>query len=335
MHQNNFNLLRLLFATMVLVTHSYTLSNGSLEDWLTQHTSGQISFSFIGLSGFFIISGYLVFQSLERNKNLIDYFKRRILRICPGLFVVLLLTVLLGVFVYEGSFKGYVTNHSVWTYLPRNFFLVKPQGSIPGIFTSNPYGDVINGSLWSLLYECSFYFFLASLFYFRKQIQFSLLIVAFTILLIARLFWFRELSGHNYILASHLVLEFFPFFVLGALLAALKIEKLKLRMATLVMCVLTLILFTALNSFEIVKFFLLPPTVILMGLGNISQVNRLLTKLGDISYGVYIYAFPIQQTLVHFFKLDAQELMLIALPVSFLLGYLSWHFVEKRALQLK
>jgi peptidoglycan/LPS O-acetylase OafA/YrhL len=87
--------------------------------------------------------------------------------------------------------------------------------------------------------------------------------------------------------------------------------------------------------FDSAKFLILPPIVILTGLGNISQLNGLLTKLGDISYGVYIYAFPVQQTLVHYLKLNSLELMLTSLPISFLLGYISWHWIEKPSLRLK
>src|SRR6478609_5564094 len=149
---NNFNFLRLLFAIFVVITHSYDLLRNSADECLIRLTHGQVSFSFVGLSGFFIISGYLVFQSLIRSENLFSYFKKRILRIFPALFLVLLLTVLLGYFVYESDFHSYVTNVSVWTYLPRNFVLIKSQDVIQGIFTENPYSRSINESLWSLRY---------------------------------------------------------------------------------------------------------------------------------------------------------------------------------------
>src|SRR5688572_22674776 len=201
---NNFNFLRLVFALLVVITHCYPLSGVTTGDFLSRLTNDQVSFSFIGLSGFFTISGYLVFQSLNRSKSLPSYFKKRALRIFPGLFVVLLLTVLLGYFVYEGDLAGYLSNRSVWTYLPRNLLLIKSQPSIQGIFTHNPFDPVINGSLWSLLYEFTFYIALAALFFFRRSVQIYLIAFGLVVLLTGRLFWYAELSPYQYILETRL-----------------------------------------------------------------------------------------------------------------------------------
>src|SRR5882762_7976735 len=155
MTQNNFNSLRLLFAVFVVISHCYPLSGATTGDYLNRLTNGQVSFSFIGLSGFFIISGYLCFQSLERSHTLVSYFWKRIRRIYPGLIAMLLMTVLLCGVVYEGSWVDYFSSRSVWTYLSSNLLLVKQQMEIDGVFTHNPYNPAINGSLWSLLYEVS------------------------------------------------------------------------------------------------------------------------------------------------------------------------------------
>lgn len=332
---NNFNLLRLVFALFVIISHCYPLSGAHGGDYLSRLTQEQITFSFIGLSGFFIISGYLVFQSLERSKTLFDYFKKRCLRIFPGLFVMLFLTVLLGFFVYESDFRSYITNSSVWTYLPRNLFLIHEQGIIDGIFTANPYNPTINGSLWSILYEFSFYIFLAALFFFERRAQIIITVLTLLILLTARLFWYAEVSKYNYILESGLVLQFGPFFAFGALLALLRIEKIKNQLWIVAFLILALGLFTYLELFDVTKYFLLPIIVVLMGLSSWSAANQTLSKTGDISYGVYIYAFPVQQTLVHFFKLNALELMLPSVFISCILGYCSWHLVERYALSFK
>jgi peptidoglycan/LPS O-acetylase OafA/YrhL len=334
---NNFHFLRLVFALLVVITHSYSLSGSSTRDYLTQITEGQVSFSFIGLSGFFIISGYLVFQSLTRSKNLLDYFKKRALRIFPALFVVLLLTVLLGYFVYEADFHSYLMEESVWTYLPRNLSLVKGQGIINGIFTHNPYNPTINGSLWSLLYEFSFYFALAALYFFKRPAQIWLVATTLIGLLVGRLFWYPELIGYNFILESRLVLEFAPFFFYGSLLALLKFENMngKWRRLLAVLFISLLAFLIILKVFDQAKFFILPLLVILLALEPMPFINRAVDKLGDISYGVYIYAFPIQQTLMHFFKLTSLELMAASLILSCLFGYGSWHWIEKWALRYK
>jgi peptidoglycan/LPS O-acetylase OafA/YrhL len=128
MHRkNNFDFIRLLFASFVIITHSYALTGLPENDLLAQTTNGQMLFSWLGVKGFFIISGYLIFQSFERSGNIIDYYWKRLLRLIPGLFVVLLVTLLLAPFVYENPTISYLSNKDVWTYLPRNLLMYKPQ----------------------------------------------------------------------------------------------------------------------------------------------------------------------------------------------------------------
>lgn len=81
MHKNNFDFLRLLFAFFVIITHSFSLSGLRECDALCKITPNHINLSYLGVRGFFIISGYLIFQSLVRSKGLIDYYWKRILRL--------------------------------------------------------------------------------------------------------------------------------------------------------------------------------------------------------------------------------------------------------------
>ena len=76
-NNNNFDFLRLLFATFVIITHSYPLTGAPEIDWLNQLTEKQLTFSYIGVRGFFIISGYLIFESLIRSETLASYAKKR------------------------------------------------------------------------------------------------------------------------------------------------------------------------------------------------------------------------------------------------------------------
>ena len=102
-HTNNFDFLRLLFAVWVIITHSYPLTGQPEQDLLWKITNGQTVFSYISVRGFFAISGYLIIQSLLRSNNLIDYYWKRILRIFPALFVVLLFSTIVCYFAYNGT----------------------------------------------------------------------------------------------------------------------------------------------------------------------------------------------------------------------------------------
>jgi peptidoglycan/LPS O-acetylase OafA/YrhL len=169
MAKNNFDFLRLLFAIFVVITHSYELSGSNEKDLMDWVTNGQTSFSYMAVRGFFIISGFLIFQSLTRSRSLIDYYKKRFLRVFPALFIVLTLTVVLGIFAYKYDSVSYIKNRSVWTYVPNNLSLFRLQYSITGIFENNPYRSVINGSLWTIPYEFLFYIAISFIFFLRKR----------------------------------------------------------------------------------------------------------------------------------------------------------------------
>jgi peptidoglycan/LPS O-acetylase OafA/YrhL len=334
--KNNFTFLRLLFALMVVVTHSYPLAGVLTGDYLNKITNAQAEFSYLGLSGFFIISGYLCFQSLERSNTLGEYYWKRALRIYPGLFVVLLLTVVLGVFVYESDVRDYLLNKSMWMYLPANMTIVKQQFTIDGIFTHNPYNSPINGSLWSLQYEMVFYIWLSVLFFFRRKAKLMIMSIAVTVLITSYIFFMDEVGAHKYMfLNGKLMLEFGPYFFAGALLSVLKIEEIKPRALLSVSLTLMLVCAFYLNYFTPAKFFILPPLVLLTGTMSAKPITWLMERAGDLSYGIYIYAFPIQQTLMHFFNFSPLELMIVSLPLSIIAGHASWNWIEKRGLRYK
>ena len=148
---NNFDCVRLIFATFVVISHSYVLTGASEGDFLYRATSGQTMFSHVGVAGFFVVSGYLVFESLCRSTSVVDYLRKRVRRIVPALLVMLLITLMVLPVVYDSSIP-YTKNVEVWTYLPRNLLLAT-QYHIAGVFENNPYPRVINGSLWTIRYD--------------------------------------------------------------------------------------------------------------------------------------------------------------------------------------
>lgn len=141
--------MRFLFAVFVVISHAYPLS-GSNESsqWIYQITNGQIVISKIELDGIFVISGFFIFQSIQRSTNILNYIKKRLLRLFPGLFVILSITIILVPFIYTSDVPIY-NNKEFLTYLPNNLVLYGFQPVIPSVFDKNPYHS-INGSLWTL-----------------------------------------------------------------------------------------------------------------------------------------------------------------------------------------
>lgn len=332
---NNFDFLRFLFAVFVVISHSYQLSGGSeTSQWIYQVTNGQIVLARLGLDGFFIISGFFIYQSLQRSKNLLDYFKKRFLRLFPALFFVLLISVILAPLVYQGSISLY-NNTEFYTYLPNNFTLYNFQPVIKGIFDNNSYHS-INGSLWTIRYEFSLYVALALLYYFRKNrfITKLLLTSAFLTLFVTYDFFLDRFAGSSVIgMNGYEILDLGTFFVCGSVLAAFGFEKIKSKWV-LFAALLLVVISINLNFYGMVKHVLLPVTILLIGFTPVPFFSDF-GKIGDMSYGIYIYSFPVQQTLMYFFDFGLYKLMLWSLFISIGLGYLSWHIIEKRALRYK
>jgi len=340
-HKNNFDFLRLVFAICVIITHSYALSGEEEFDWLYQLTAGQVKFSTLGVSGFFIISGYLIFESFTRSDTLKSYFFKRALRIYPALLVVLILTLLLGSFVTTKGLASYLYSRSFWTYVPKNLFLfANLQYSIDGVFESNPYPSAINGSLWTIPYEVFFYMVLATFFFIKhkpKAIP-SCLIVLYILLLFATIYFTTNLVQYSIPrigLELHQISRLGVFFSAGSILAAIKFKRFRYRQSLLLFSVIILGVSFILGQFLFVQYIILPIVVISIGLKSTRPFADVSTIVGDLSYGLYLYSFPVQQTLMYYFDFDSFALLCYTLPITGFMAFLSWNLIEKPALKYK
>ncbi len=338
-HRNNFDFLRLLFALFVVITHSYPLSGVKECDILCQYSYGQAQLSNIGLQGFFIISGYLVFQSLQRSKNVIDYYWKRIIRLFPALVIVLLFTVLVIAPLCYDDHVPYWRNAEAYSYAPRNLSLYFIQYSIEGAFTTVPYNTAINGSLWTLAYEFSLYIALSALFLLRRRNTLIIVLLSFVygLLLILNSYYADALGTRGSILRSDYLLNFSCHFFAGALLAAVRYDT-RVRYHNVLWvasAAITIISLFAPFHFDVLHYISLPVLIIGLGIKCTPGICNISRRIGDLSYGVYIYAFVVQQTLMYFFSLSQLWLAIVSIPVSMLFAYASWHLIEKRALKLK
>ncbi len=331
--KNNFDFLRLLFSIFVVITHSYFFTGFGEKDLLNNLTDGQTTFSYLGVRGFFVISGYLIFQSMQRSSSFQSYLWKRFLRLFPALFIALLLTVCLGFFVYDGSFLKYINNRAVWTYLPCNLSLYNLQYGITGVFD----GDTINGSIWTIRYEFSFYIILSLFFLFRKKQKFTtvFLLCLFCILFLGKFYFFEKIGSFGIRFCNSISLNLGLFFIAGSLLASLKIEQMKFRFVVGFISIILLVFSFYHHYFFFSQFLLLPLMVILFGISTTKFVHSISHSIGDISYGIYIYSFPIQRTLVYYFEFNFFTLMIVSLLLSIIFGFLSWNIIEKWVLKFK
>lgn len=339
-HRNNFDFLRLMFAIFVIVTHSYALTGSSGEDVLSRLTAHQLSLSGLGVKGFFIISGYLIFQSVLRCRNWKDYMVRRVLRIYPAYAIALVVCALVGLLVTSRTMHEYLASPSPYIYVASRLVMFwSSPDSISGVFETNPYKNAVNGSLWTIPYEFLFYIVLSLCFIIKKFPKLLLAVVAlvyigsllFTIRYEDKPGFSLTLGGFEWHGLAHLGL----YFCAGALLAALQLARWKYRKLLLLISLALLIILLATHSFYFTQYAILPLVVLLFGIMDTPGISGLSNKIGDWSYGIYLYGFLVQQTLMHYHAFATMQLTLFATLASIALGATSWHLVEKRALKLK
>lgn len=341
--ENNFHILRMVAATMVLVSHSFAIATGDpskepLRLWLGV-TPGTIA-----VDVFFIISGLLVTQSMERHANAISFGRARFLRIWPGLFVALVFTVfLLGSCLTRLELLDYLTDTRTWQYLLRNLIVVyKSSFSLPGVFEKNPYPDSFNGSLWTLKYEVRAYIFMLLLWLVANNFLrmrrvggggrklFSTLVLCIACL---------TMLGHVVALSSVSVeastWRLYAMFAIGGALYVLR-SYVPLAIHWGVICAIALLSSSIYQPlFGYIYSITLPYLVIWIAYapsGVLINYNR----AGDYSYGTYIYAFPIQQTVAWWQPgIGIAELLGISFVVTLFFAAASWHFVEKPAMNIR
>jgi peptidoglycan/LPS O-acetylase OafA/YrhL len=327
-HSDNLTALRLLAATMVLFGHAFVflgLPEPMFMQWLPMGP--------LGVYIFFSISGYLVAQSWQRDPSVIRFLIRRALRIFPGLFVCTVLSVfVLGPLLTEVSQSDYWKSPHIRGYFTNLYLYITYY--LPGVFTHNRLPNAVNGSLWSLPVEFAMYLLIVVVGLVRAP-KWGVLAAALVFMSLSAGWAFQATDMLVYYRTDmrQLVLCGVYFFV-GASINQFKIE----RFFNVTYVVVAVIVWLALSRWMVVfimaSWVFLPFIILAFGTAKDSPLARVTPW--DFSYGIYIYAFPIQQTIVYLFpKVDFFPYLGSTLVITVALAALSWHFVEKPALKLK
>lgn len=333
---NNFDFIKILFAWLVIVSHSYVLLGNQGCDWLCEATQHYINFSYFGVKGFITISGYLIYKSLDRSPNFIDYLWKRVLRIYPALILVLLLSVGLAYLIYQPTNTYFKFDQEAIQYILNNLTLYHNQWRIHGVFDKLP-NTAINGSLWTMGFEFFFYLVLLTLYPIRKNKLISqiILLIAICILLIGNLYFIDQLSVVQFRLRVDFIFELGLFFLIGACLGTINWSNILFKKQLAIMAAFTTIGILYFQPNPIWLCFTWPYLVLYIGQGSSKFSNWIHEKLEDPSYGIYLYAFPIQQSIIYFFQPSVTILIWSSTLIAFIFGILSWKYIEKKTLQFK
>lgn len=326
---NNLNLIRAVAALAVLVSHANPISGTPVEP--LEEVLG-ISLGTAAVYVFFGISGFLIARSYDRSRSVGRWVKARSLRIFPGLAVVLALTVLvLGPMVTTLPLAEYSTSSDAVMYIPRNLTLISMQYELPGVLQDNPRGGAINGSLWTLFYEIACYvgvLVIATIGLLHRRGWFVASVCAFVAVFLVVVSREPDVP-YRVDRMAHLALPFVIGVVLYVFQASVRLSWAIGALAAAVAVALhdTLLFELAFGVALVYWTFLLG---YLVG-GRVRRYNA----LGDYSYGIYIYAFPVQQLVAHYTGPTAPHVNIAwALGPTLVLAVLSWHLVESPALDL-
>jgi peptidoglycan/LPS O-acetylase OafA/YrhL len=322
-HNNAFDLVRLTAACLVVWHHQFNVM-GLPEPIF--HLLNVTVDGGIGVAIFFALSGYLNTISVARHRSLAVFLFNRALRIYPALVVCVLLTALFGLFV-TSDIRTYISPYLL-TYVAKNSTLLFGVGvRTPGLFTESPIPDVLNTSLWTLPYEIKMYLALAlCLALVRYNLVFPIVVFAgavlFTALSLFVGFW-ATFPNDDF------GLGFSTLFLAGCTLASIR-SFLGLPIA-IAIHVFVALMFLWIGQNFLSILLLLTAAVVFVGAIRLPKLLRLPL---DLSYGIYIYAFPVQQLSNLLFS-DFWIALTFSASATFALALLSALFIEKPALQLK
>lgn len=329
---NNFGFLRLLFATLVILSHSPELLDGNRSREILTVVFGPLTFGAIAVDGFFLISGYLLVQSFE-NSTLQDYVIKRVLRIYPG-FVAAYLVCIFAFGPYSGG-NPWLLGPSDWMAMLGRIIMLSPP-HLDGAFAQLPEPQ-LNGSVWTIRYEFFCYGLVAALGLLSLLGRRVLMVGLATTLLLAMSALRAKLPIFGQYWVEHpSLIHFTALFCCGSAYyrlrdripyhPALAAVAAVLLAALMYNFVFSEMAFAIFGGYLIFWFALHVPT-------------KYLSRIGlrtDISYGVYLYAWPIQNSIIYRYPdISPWLLFIISAALSVVCGFISWTLVEKRMIALK
>lgn len=333
---NRFNLLRLVAALAVFVAHGVFLYRLHLPVPFVGHSLGSLA-----VYVFFFISGFVICQSWARQPDWRAFWVKRAMRIFPGLVVAVAFSVcIVGWSVTTLPSVDYWKAFGTWVNFANNAVGLATVQTLPGVFESNPFARAVNGSLWTIRYELAMYLVLAALAWHARGRRWVYPVAVFVLSVlwavarvkgwdasieiaggpVADVFRWRDFCGFGV-----------PFFM-GSTLAAYSVRpRAWMGWAAGLATVYAYFSPNVLGVQGAVWGLVVFGTFYVAHAGNPQRRSPDQAPL-DISYGVYIYAFPVQQAVTELCLRHGWPLaacMLLSLVCILLLAVLSWYCVER------
>ncbi len=326
---NGLNFIRLLLAAQVILWHSFAVKGVEFESafWRPLLASS-------GVDGFFAVSGFLILSSWVSNPNARRYLAARVLRIFPAFLVILVLTTVVAAPLARAlqgeSPADVITNPDAYAYIWKNIGLWIFETGVAGTPSDVPYAGSWNASLWTLSWEFACYLGVLILGLLGLASRRAVIVAGFLGALAVSLAVVVTGTGsHNLESLGRLTIMFAAGMVLFTFRDAIPVNR-------ICVCGAAAAIFLGLFLPDYRLVAALPFAYLLMVAGGALRHPAFRFRT-DVSYGVYIYAFPVQQLLV---IAGAGNLAIapfagLALACTLPLAWLSWTLIEKPALGLK
>jgi peptidoglycan/LPS O-acetylase OafA/YrhL len=337
---NNFDITRLCLATFVFLGHyTWIFPNGPLPAGLIRTLIGDDGARCV--QAFFVISGFLMFQSFQRSGSVLSFFEKRVRRIMPAYVTVIFLSALLGAALtrlnFHEYFSGDLAKYIFWNLTFLNFM----HPTLPGLFEDMPV-HYVNGPLWTLKVEVAYYCLVPVFFWIGRRLGFVGFFAILYVISVMYHSYMIDMEGktgdHIYGVLSSQLPGQLSYFISGALIASWRREQFAaLRGQALVWKAVAGAALIAVGAFYAGAAILYPAALAVLVLSFCLSGPRLgrWLKYGDWSYGVYVIHFPVLQGLRSLGLLETHPILLFLLTSAlvFAFAFLLWHFIEGPALK--
>lgn len=334
--QNNFGFLRLLFAIVVVFSHAPEAIDGNRKRELMTRFFGTMSMGDLAVVCFFLISGFLILMSYQHSSSFKNYLKKRVLRIYPGFILAYLFCLLCIIPLAKNT--QMLLNFDGWFWLKSIFRMLSLQAPwVDGVFDTPI--KYVNGPMWTIKYEFLCYLTLPVISCFFKN-NLKLYVYLFLLSLsVFFLFGFFNLSlttPKPFDFESGAFLRLFSAYLMGSIFYLARDKVLFETKYTILSILILLIL---LFNKQLAHVALITFGAYLLFNFALNYNNQFLNKIGsktDLSYGIYLYAWPIQNLIIQNNPtINPLTLSFMVLIIVAVLAFISWTFVEKPFMQLK
>lgn len=333
--ENNYNVLRMIAAAAVMYGHMYVLIGSSAPVLYANEVNS------IGFKMLMVLSGYMITQSCIYDSKVSRYAIKRVFRLIPALLffslaVIFIIGPVFTTLPMAEYFKHYYTRRYLYN------VVLNPQYQLPAVFETNPYPYVVNGSLWGLPVEVSCYVLIYIILKLLckvpwRKIIFSVIVVGICAMQVCRIVFFPTASyvfwGTDWFQAFVL----YPYFFIGALYAVTNLKTYCNVQSAFVMLLVSVMFRSDVYAVnEVLAMIVLPYAIISFGEYGKPLFADWFKKM-DITYGIYLWGFPVQQIVIKIIMVDMQYSMnvnaifVISYAFTVLLAVVTWYIIERPA----